>query len=170
MTRSSLILALVVLLEACVPLPHKAFRTPFVFGEINADTETIATMRVRAISFPEGNSCDGRHMIEGTVKDDGFFLVCPDPDFQMFMFVMAHTVFVWNVCIYHEDQWQFVHQGQQYTLVDAGPRAFVELSCSVEGPSVTCGEEVHPAYAEPPISWETIDQFSCKWIEPSSEE
>ena len=163
-------LILSLLLAACVPFPHKAFRTPFVYGKLDADAETIANARVRAISFPESESCSGRHMIEGTVKDDGFFLVCPDPDFQMFIAVMVHTAFEWNVCIYHDDQWQLVHQGQQYTLVDTGPRTFVELPCSVEGADLSCNEVVHPAYAGSPIPWETIEPFGCKWVEPSSEE
>lgn len=149
-------------------MPHKAFRTPYIFGEIDSNAETLAATRVRAIAAPEGQSCHGRHMIEGEINDDGFFLVCPDPDFQLFISVMAHMVFEWNACIYHEDQWHLVHQGQQYTLVDSGPRAFVELTCSVEGSNISCSEEVHPAYTGSPIPWETIEPFGCKWVEPSS--
>ncbi len=151
-------------------MPHKAFRTPYIFGEIDGSADSLAQARVRAIAAPEGDSCDGRHMIEGKINDDGFFLVCPDPDFQLLMRVMAHTVFEWNACIFHEGQWQLVHQGEQYTLVDSGPRAFVELTCSVDGPAISCSEEVHHAYAGSPISWETIEPFGCKWVAPSSED
>jgi hypothetical protein len=109
-------------------------------------------------------------MIEGKINDDGFFLVCPDPDYQIFATIMAHTDFEWNACIFHENRWHLIHQGHQYTLADTGPRAFVELTCSLVGSDVSCSEEVHPAYAGSPISWETIEPFGCKWVEPSTED
>jgi hypothetical protein len=52
--KSLSIILLAFFIEACVPMPHKAFRTPFIFGEIAGNSDALAATRVRAIAAPVG--------------------------------------------------------------------------------------------------------------------
>jgi hypothetical protein len=123
---------------SCVPLPHRAFRTPVISGTLAAVDGPVARAKVRVVADPDAGACDGPHVFESTTREDGAFSLCPIPDFQLFLHVMAHRRFRWNVCAQSGAGWLLLHRGEQYTLVDSGPRLLSRLSCQLQ--TATCIE------------------------------
>ena len=166
--RSFIVIATLAMTVGCVPFPHRGFRTPIIYGTSQGENQPVLS-RFRAIAEPEGDSCDGAHTIEASTDSSGFFLICPDPDFQLFSaIVLAHREFTWNVCVFHDDRWQLVHSGRQYTLVDVGPRGFIELTCSIDGDGPACRETEHPSYLVSPLPQATIERYQCKGVRPAA--
>jgi hypothetical protein len=68
----------------------------------------------------------------------GRFQLCPIPDFQMFLLMMAHRYFRWNVCTSQGGTWTLVQRSSRYTLADAGPREIERIECDLSGGEVRC--------------------------------
>ena len=116
------------LLGACLPYPHRANLTPLVHGQIRSDGIPAAGVRLRVALGDEDDLCGGRHS-EVTTDARGEFVVPPIRSYRLFLFVMAHRQFVWNLCVGAPEGWANIHESSGYTLVDTGPWWFSEVTC-----------------------------------------
>jgi hypothetical protein len=82
-------------------------------------------------------------MGEAVTDQGGRFVICPIPDFQMFVTIfLAHRIFDWNVCAETGGAWKVIHSDDQYTLGDAGPRMISTLDCGLESSPCATAEDV----------------------------
>jgi hypothetical protein len=141
-------------------------RTPLIYGEVQGQAQLAPSTRLRVVALPDSSPCEGNHSVEATTDAKGAFLLCPDPDFQWLVRVMAHRTFDWNVCILRDNVWTLVHTGSEYTLADTGPRGFVELNCVIENGGGTCdeslGDELTPALPS------LLEQHPCERVSPTA--
>jgi hypothetical protein len=120
----------IALSASCIPAPHRAFRTPIIHGRLMNDGGGLDNIPVRVVASPtDESSCSGRYTSDTRTDARGHFALCPMPDFQMFMYMMAHSRFRWNVCANVQGQWVPLQHSNRYTLSDSGPREIERLEC-----------------------------------------
>jgi hypothetical protein len=123
---------LAVAAASCLPIPHRVFRTPIVYGQLRWAARPLSTVRVKAVAEPK-SQCIGDHEIEGITDQAGNFVLCPLPGLRLVMSLgPADGWFHWDVCVETRGQWHLIHSGKQFTLVDAGPRLISQIDCDLQ--------------------------------------
>ena len=139
MHQLRVVLVAAALATSCVPMPHRAFRTPIIYGRLTGPQSPAAAMPVRVVAEPSQNSpCAGSPASETQTDAQGNFRLCPLPDFQWLLHPMDHKRFRWNVCANVQGTWTLVSESNRYTLADSGPREIEKVDCSIDGGEVRC--------------------------------
>ena len=139
MNRLQVALVAGALSTSCVPVPHRAFRTPIIYGTLTGPQSPVAGMPVRVVAEPAQNSpCAGSHAPETQTDAKGTFRLCPLPDFQWLLYPMAHKRLRWNVCANVQGTWTLLRESSRYTLGDTGPREIEQIECSIDSAEVRC--------------------------------
>lgn len=128
------------LLAGCFPMPHKEALTPLVGGKLLSDGKPMAGVAVRAVPLPSDQPCEGDHA-EGRTDAAGAFVLKPVRHNRLFLHVMAHKMFEWNLCVQREGTWKVVNHSSDYTLVDSGPWWISEITCDLSRNGDRCEEE-----------------------------
>jgi len=107
--------------------------------------------------------------MEADIRSDGSFVLCPSPDFQFFLFVMAHRRFEWNVCVEWHGRWHVLETQSLYTLSDSGPREIVEMKCQLGSSSrdTTCTSEEKFDFTDAELR-EVLGATRCKGVRPDA--
>ena len=134
MIRPTVVLLLLVL-TACVPIPHRSNLTPGVAGSVTSHGVPIPSASLRLVASGNVSPCEGATRDFKSTKE-GLFYAPPIRQFNFFMVVMAHKFFPWALCIRQEDSWAVLHHERTYT-VDAGLVWLEEISCD-EGADWRC--------------------------------
>lgn len=164
-----LVLILGLFCSSCVPWPHRSFRTPVITGHLYSNGAAIAGNRVRAVAEPAPGACTAAHALETTTDSSGRFELCPIPDFRLFLRVMAHRTFAWHVCAETPAGWTLLSAGQQYTLVDTGPRLISNLSCELDKLASPDCEVENDVNVSTEKALEALRGTRCEGISPLSE-
>lgn len=139
MTRLVLV-PLCLLLSGCFPMPHKEAMTPLVKGNLLSAGKPVSGVAIRAVPLPSDRPCEGDHA-EGRTDAAGAFVLKPVMHTRLFLHVMAHRVFEWNLCVQREGTWEVVNTSSDYTLADSGPWWISEITCDLSGKGDPCEEK-----------------------------
>jgi hypothetical protein len=139
--RAGAVLVALLLCIACIPFPHRSYRTPVVHGRVTTNAAPIPNLPLRVIAEPS-SPCDGKRKFETVTNANGEFAFCPMPVVEFFLSIgMAHRIFHWNACANVNGQWVLLNESQRYTLSDAGPREIEHLDCDLAGSGERCRRE-----------------------------
>lgn len=134
------LLPLCLLLSGCFPMPHKEAVTPLVDGKLLSKDKPVGGVAVRAVPLPSDGPCEGDHA-EGRTDATGAFVLKPVRHTRLFLHVMGHRMFQWNLCVQREGTWEVVNNSSDYTLADSGPWWISEITCDLSRNGDLCEEE-----------------------------
>lgn len=124
---SATVVSLMLVLTACVPIPHRSNLTPSVAGSVTSHGVPIPSATLRLVATGNVSPCEGTTR-DFKTTDEGLFYAPPIRQFNFFMVPMAHQFFPWALCLRREDRWEVLHQDRRWT-VDAGLVWLEEISC-----------------------------------------
>lgn len=134
---------LCLLLSGCFPMPHEEHVTPLVKGNAVSGGKPVAGIAFRAVPLPSDEPCEGNHS-EGKTNVAGRFVLEPVRHTRLFLFMMAHRDYKWNLCMQREGKWGLVHTSSDYTLVDTGTRSLSEFTCDLSRAGKICEAKPKP--------------------------
>lgn len=128
---------LCLLLSGCFPMPHEEAVTPLVKGNVVSGGKPVAGVAFRAVPLPSDEPCGGEHS-EGKTNAAGRFVLEPVLRTRLFLFMMAHRDYEWNLCVLRGRTWEVAHSASDYTLVDTGTRSLSEFTCDLSRAGKVC--------------------------------